>query len=462
MKTTFTTLFFLFIFIIPTMATHNRAGEIAVRQLDDLTIEVSVFTYTKLSSVPADRDTISVNWGDGNIEQIPRVNGIDGDGEPMENDTKKNIYQYTHTYSNIGSFLISVTDPNRNAGILNINAPLPENVPFHIQTEFTLVNMTPGTINTSPTLLEAPVDIAFLGQPFVHVPNAFDLDGDSLSYSITTPLYDVNLDAPNYQFPTSLNPGPNNIMFLDPVTGVLTWTSPQFAGEYVVAILITSYRNGQETDRMIRDMQILVKDENELASQIAYLGAEEDVVNPVSLGDTVRVTFDISEPDMDEDLFITSTCGLYNFYNNNATFETDIIDNTGTAVFEWVVKEEHLRQFPYQLVVQASGSEDSDAISSFAVFRFRTTDVVSSDGEPVLTSIKAYPNPAKDLFFIETDLSYPLNYLIIDSKGSLLRKGVITEAQHPIDISSLSNGYYYIQLFDKNQNSVQTPLVISR
>jgi len=463
MKTILSTLSFFFISTISLMATHNRAGEITVRQLDDFTVEVSVFTYTKLSSFNADRDTIPVNWGDGNIEWIPRVNGVDGNGELIENDIKKNIYQYTHTYANIGSFLISVTDPNRNAGIININAPLSDNVPFHIQTEFTLIDMAPGAINTSPVLLEAPVDIAFVDQPFIHVPNAFDFDGDSLAYSLTIPMSGIDLMATNYQFPTAFGSPLNNNMILDPATGILTWTAPQLAGEYVIAILITSYRNGQETDRMIRDMQITVlDDEEELPCQIAFLGAEEDIVNPVSLGDTVRLTFEISEPDMDQDLFITSSSGLYDFYNNNATFETDINGNTGTATFEWVVRTEHLRQHSYQLVVQASGSENSDALSSFAVFRFRTVDFVSSNKAPELARIKAYPNPAKDIFYVETDLTYPLTYSIIDNKGSLLKQGMIKSIQDPINLATLTNGYYHVQLFAKNGENIFAPLVISR
>ncbi|MBK7799293.1 MAG: hypothetical protein IPJ53_09280 [Saprospiraceae bacterium] len=39
-------------------ATHNRAGEITYIQLSNLTIRATLVTYTKTSSVGADRDTL--------------------------------------------------------------------------------------------------------------------------------------------------------------------------------------------------------------------------------------------------------------------------------------------------------------------------------------------------------------------------------------------------------------------
>ena len=45
-------------------ATHNRAGEITYEQIGDLTIRVTITTYTKTSSFSADRDSLEIFWGD--------------------------------------------------------------------------------------------------------------------------------------------------------------------------------------------------------------------------------------------------------------------------------------------------------------------------------------------------------------------------------------------------------------
>ena len=57
-------------------ATHNRAGEITYRQLSPLTIEMTITTYTKASSVAADRDSLEVLWGDGSREWVKRNNDL--------------------------------------------------------------------------------------------------------------------------------------------------------------------------------------------------------------------------------------------------------------------------------------------------------------------------------------------------------------------------------------------------
>ncbi|HMR42327.1 MAG TPA: hypothetical protein PKC40_00770, partial [Saprospiraceae bacterium] len=77
-------------FSIALQATHNRAGEITVRQLgtcESLMIEATITTYTKASSRAADRDTLTICWGDGNCEKVPRSNGS---GQILPNDTKLN------------------------------------------------------------------------------------------------------------------------------------------------------------------------------------------------------------------------------------------------------------------------------------------------------------------------------------------------------------------------------------
>jgi len=46
-------------------ATHNRAGEITYEILDTpdgLTIRATITTYTKASSIAADRDTLDICW----------------------------------------------------------------------------------------------------------------------------------------------------------------------------------------------------------------------------------------------------------------------------------------------------------------------------------------------------------------------------------------------------------------
>lgn len=65
------TLAFLF-FFSPLFATHNSAGEITYEQIGETTIRATIHTYTRQSSVIADRDSLELCWGDGQCEFVER------------------------------------------------------------------------------------------------------------------------------------------------------------------------------------------------------------------------------------------------------------------------------------------------------------------------------------------------------------------------------------------------------
>ena len=144
-------LFILVVFSsISVFATHNRAGEITYRHISGLTYEVTVTTYTKASSVQADRCELTVEFGDGTSEVVARTNGSPFSGcahggVNIGNDIKQNLYVTTHTFPSTGTYTISMEDPNRNENILNI--PLSVNVVFYIESE--LVITSSSTPNNS-------------------------------------------------------------------------------------------------------------------------------------------------------------------------------------------------------------------------------------------------------------------------------------------------------------------------
>ena len=142
------------------LATHNRAGEISVEPIGectDLRIRATITTYTKTSSVAADRDTLTICWGDGICEKVVRSNGNGQQIGPPSADTKVNYYEAIHVYPANGTYLITMTDPNRNGGIVNVNAgSSSENVPFHLQTSYTFLNCQFDGPNTTPILYNLP------------------------------------------------------------------------------------------------------------------------------------------------------------------------------------------------------------------------------------------------------------------------------------------------------------------
>lgn len=429
-------------------ATHNRAGEITYRQLSSTTIEATITTYTKRSSRPADRDSLTLCWGDGTCQQVARSNG---NGEDLVGDYKLNQYIATHEYDSAGTYILSMTDPNRNGGIENINFPNSEQVNFHIQTTFVLLE--DGAPNGSPVFLEMPTDIGYVGKVFTHTPNVFDFEGDSISYEFSVPLSGIANPVLNYQFPDQINPGTENTLTIDPNTGMVTWDAPQREGEYTIAILIKTFREGVLVDQMIRDMQILVErgDNSNPGIQVTN-GISTNEVEQRSLGDTVRVDLLYTDTDFDQTITLSSSSGLYlDFFENPATFSSEVNGGTGNASFEWIVREEHLREQPYAIAFGVQDDfQDSIGLASYIVVRFKVTDQMTNvqDIGAEALDFNVFPNPVngQNITVQIPWESINQNFQIFDSSGRLIKKGRLNQATQEIDVEDLEAGKFIIQI----------------
>jgi len=354
-------------------ATHNRAGEITYRQTGPLTVEATATTFTKSSSINADRDTVLICWGDGNCDEVVRTNGPLGQngvpqGEDIGNNVKKNTYTFIHTYGSIGHFAISLIDPNRNEEICNINFPNPQGIPFYIQTTVTLFGLQSNIRNNSPILTVAPIDVACIGQPFLHNPGAIDLDGDSLSYVLATPLQSQGLEVPKYESPAS----PGNSITMDPLTGDLVWAVPHvpcFGAEYNIAFYVIEHRNGLPIDTLMRDMQVRVLDCMNLAPVIETKN-EYCVIAGETLQFDVKVTAPAS--DTGQQVKIVANGGPLEFVGSPATFDTDSMYHPQPLfnTFTWNTNCNHIAEQYYQVVFRAT---DDFAIQSGSDSFFLTT-----------------------------------------------------------------------------------------
>ena len=184
---------FLFNIILQTFATHNRAGEITYRHISELTYEITIVTYCYTISA-ADRGSLEIDWGDNTSSVIYRVEKVS-----LPDNYVKNTYVGLHTYSGTGIFQIVMIDFNRNQGVVNI--PGSVNVPFALRTILQINPMQGFGVNNTPILLNEPIDKAAINEIFIHNPSAYDPDGDSLSYELTTCLGANGEEIENYSLP---------------------------------------------------------------------------------------------------------------------------------------------------------------------------------------------------------------------------------------------------------------------
>ncbi len=420
-------------------ATHNRAGEIIYTQMDSYTIEAQIITYTKTSSAAADRDSLQICWGDGLCEYIDRSNG---DGEILPHDQKRNIYTGQHTYAEFGNYILSMTDPNRNHGILNVNPPLSDNVVFYIETQFTLSE----EIDHSPVLLQAPIDIAFLGTPFLHTPNAYDPDGDSIAYELAVPLEANDMEVPNYFELTEIEPENNNTLTFNEDTGLLVWNAPQLAGEYNIAIKVKSFRNGELLGSVLRDMQILVMPEGNPLPMISTdnFGNDNTIYN-MTPNEDVNFQIFANGATPQQILTLSSSSELYETPLGNITFTVnEPSDNNIQATFDWHTHESYIREQPYQLVFKV---QDDSGLANFKIIRFRVRPVVSVDQvNEEETTYPVYPNPARDFILYNNIFTKHNEYTILNANGQSVLNGKLTSDVVKIEITNLPSGTYYIKV----------------
>lgn len=336
-------------------ATHNRAGEITYVQVpnEPFTIIATITTYTKASSDTADRDSLEICWGDGNCEWVLRENGAGNppQGELLPNDTKRNLYIAKHLYPGPGHYIISMQDPNRNGQILNVNPPNSDNIEFFLQSTVTLFPSQFQTLNNSPVLLQPPIDIGCVGQKFIHNPNAYDVDGDSLAYKIIVPKRDVNTDVPLYSFPDEISPGADNTFFFSEITGEFIWDAPQREGEYNIAMYIIEYRNGLPLDTMIRDMQILIQSCENMPPEIET----EDLICVVA-GETIQFDVIGTDPDIPlQQVEISALGGPFIVDVSPAVFDAPegYQDQPVVGTFTWQTACEHISDQFYTVVFKA-------------------------------------------------------------------------------------------------------------
>ena len=336
-------------------ATHNRSGSITYRHLSGYTYEFTVTTCTKTSS-DADRPELEIKWGDGTLDTIPRIN-IDFDAVY---DVQKNTYTGTHTFTGPDTYIVSVEDPNRNAGVLNITNSVDK--VFCIQTEI-VISPFIGTPNNSLIIEDCPCpEFACLNKKYCYNLSAYDPDGDSLSYSLVPCRGEdcLEMSIPEvYKYPQAVGGG---MLSIDPVSGTLCWDAPQFQGEYNLAIKISEWRNGFYVGSVLQDMQLTVRACNNDSPEIV------DVADTCVLaGTSVNIPFVATDPNPGDVVTVSATGAVFNVGNNPAIF----IEDTSVGQFTWNPGCEEARNSYYSVIIHAEDNDPSVPLEDLSTFRIK-------------------------------------------------------------------------------------------
>lgn len=341
------------LFTLSSLATHNRAGEITYKHVTGFTYEFTITTYTKVSGVSgdADRSRLEIVWGDGTRDSLARTSEIF-----LSADIKQNKYIGLHTYSGPFTYVVGVTDPNRVDQIINISNSV--NTLFYLEDTVRILDPNIIGYNSSPQLLNPPIEYGNVDQRFIHNPNAFDPDGDSLHFSIIAPMQGPGLPVGGYTPPYLIQPGPDNVLTINPRTGELVWEYPQRQGIYNVAILIREYRNGILIGTVIRDLQIIIEATNN----------RPPVVNVplqfcIIAGDSLTVNVTASDPDPGQKVTLTANGSPLTLPVSPATFSAGIPANPVSGIFCWKTVCDHLNKNDYMMLFKGDDDFNSPPLT---------------------------------------------------------------------------------------------------
>lgn len=305
----FSTLLATFLFFFPffSEAWHIIGGEIYYTYLGGNSYEITLKVYRDCnSSTPFDDPAvIGVYTASGLLVQtllvpFPGANSIDPDltnpclQVPPGVCVEEAIYKTVTSLSPAAEgYNISYQRCCRNNTIVNLYDPANTGATF--TTHIPATNVIQG--NSSPRFKNYPPIIICVDQVLEFDHSATDPNGDSLVYSLCTPLQgaDANVPLPNppppppydpvvWQPPYNLNNqiGGNPVMSIDPHTGMLSGY-PTALGQFVVGVCVKEYRNGEYLSQDVRDFQFNITTCNPL------IVANFDVNGSISVNDTLLI-----------------------------------------------------------------------------------------------------------------------------------------------------------------------------
>lgn len=139
---------------------------------------------------------------------------------------------------------------------------------------------------------------------------------------------------------------------------------------------------------------------------------------------------------------------------NNPPYNASIQWFKDGEVIEGATESTYTITEPGNYVVSAAPSFCPNSTSnSLGLNVITNNDCSLGIDNPNQQNVLVYPNPAKTMININSNLGVFDNYTIVDIMGKSILKGSITDVQTIISIESLANGVYVLELVGENQKT---------
>ncbi len=444
-------------------ASHLMGGQITSRNIGGKTYQITLTLYRDTRGV-AINSTAPINYYDSNdtlivSNQVP-INSSTNIGNGIE----EYFYIDTVTFPTIGKYKITWHDCCRNAAIVNFEPPDYQN--FLLENEL-LVDPT----NSSPKFLNRPVFFAPINQPYVYNPLPYDIDGDSLFWSLDTPLTIPISDGfggfeppPIYTTPSS---DPGMPFTMNPNTGQISF-KPNRTGYFVTSVLVREFRNGVEIGIIRRDYQIIITNAT-VTPPIIIISSNASGPSSSALILSTDSTFRLTA---------TAEVSARNFLEIEAIGEPLLLSNPplvqvsndtslASLSMEWGNNDMFRREKPYTMVLRVTQTQNQlRFITDYTIQLFLNSGVLSvSELQKDNFRFEVYPNPSDGNFNISYHSESPedgeMNIYSLKGEKIFNQKINLKKGEHLIKFAekNISSGYYNLQLIS-NKKLLSKSLII--
>ncbi len=164
------------------------------------------------------------------------------------------------------------------------------------------------------------------------------------------------------------------------------------------------------------------------------VGALAAVLNSASTSGYASVTSSNTAVPID---MITKNYGVANYI-----FSVGMLPGTTTATFT-VATGSQVEVIGENRTLSISSGKFTDDFASYGVHLYRITSPTSVESIDPYDQLSLYPNPVKDILFIETSLAAKqMQYEIFDVIGKKITSGILNDKR--ISLASLSKGVYLL------------------
>ena len=413
----------LFFSLLPLRATHLMGGEITVKELGGNQYEILLTTYRDTGGIPMQQtarfDVSQLNGAFSTSLTTPQDTFLSGSliqGIPYGVE----VYYFRDTVlvPGPGQYRVAWQNCCRNGAILNMTQPL--NEAMYLQSVFQ-VDTAP---NSTPVFLAPPITYLPVGVPWQYNALPVDADGDSLVWSLVTPLDQANQPVQGYQLPPA---DTNNPFSIDPLSGTITYTADT-VGNFVASLLVEEYRQGQKIGEIRRDMQmVVISSGNQMPKMANWNQFNTDAQGRAFVqmlsGAQHQFTIKATDADMYDQVHVEAYGTPFHLDTQPASFVIDTQSNKQgmvQGIFQWQPAQSHRRSEPYRVMFRL---HDGQFVYDETLLIYVNGSVGLEAARLPESNLSLHPQPAREQFVLETQLSQAgsVALQLVDAQGRIMQ-----------------------------------------